>query len=258
MNETESIEITKKKETSLVKEITLPTKKAEIQFKSPRLLLIYSKPKVGKTTLLTYLDNNLIVDTENGVGYTSAMSYQVKNIEDIIALGKEIIKQSKPYDYISIDTITSMETMCLPYALKLYRKTPMGATFAGDNVLTLPNGAGYLYLREAFTRAISFIKTWAPRIILVGHLKETMINTEGKEVNFMDVDLTGRLKAMTCGDADAIGYMYREGANTMLTFNSKDTVLCGSRPEHLRGKTVLLAEEQNNIITTHWNEIFID
>lgn len=204
------------------------------------------------------LDNNLILDTEKGVGYTSAMSYQVSSIEDIIALGKEIIKQAKPYDYISVDTVTSLENLCLPYALKLYRKTSMGASFAGDSVLSLPNGGGYLYLREAFTRAVSFIKTWAPRIILVGHLKETMINTEGKEVNVMDVDLTGKLKSMTCGDADAIGYMYREGNNTMLTFNSKDTVLCGSRPEHLRGKTILLAEQQNNEITTHWDEIFID
>lgn len=239
--------------------LELPTVKLGIESKSPNVLVLYSKPKVGKTTCLSYLDGCLNLDLEEGTKYVEALKLRAKSVEDIKAIGDEITKAGKPYKYIAVDTVTALEEMCMPYALKLYRKTPLGANFAGESVLTLPKGAGYYYLREAYTKVINYIKTLAPRVILVGHLKESMIDKEGKEVSTLDLELTGRLKSMTCGNSDAIGYLYREGNKTYVTFNSSDMVLCGSRPEHLRGKTIMLAEpDENGKLITHWDEIYID
>jgi len=44
----------------------LPTKKVKAEIKSPKNMVIFSKPKVGKTTLLAQLDNCLIIDLEEG------------------------------------------------------------------------------------------------------------------------------------------------------------------------------------------------
>lgn len=47
-------------------------------------------------------------------------------------------------------------------------------------------------------------------LILVAHTKDKQINFEGQEVNEMTLDLTGRLGDILCGEADAIGYVYRK------------------------------------------------
>lgn len=42
--------------------IVLPTAKVAPECKSPKNLIIFSKPKIGKTSLLSTLDNCLILD----------------------------------------------------------------------------------------------------------------------------------------------------------------------------------------------------
>ena len=67
---------------------------------------------------------------------------------------------------------------------------------------------------------------------------------------------TGRVLASR---SDAIGYMYRDDfSNTILSFNSNDKFVdCGSRPEHLRNKDVVLGEMQDDgTINYHWERIF--
>ncbi len=51
--------------------IVLPTTKEKPTRVNPKRLIIYSKPKTGKTSAFAGLDNNLIVDVENGADYTS-------------------------------------------------------------------------------------------------------------------------------------------------------------------------------------------
>ena len=131
-------------------------------------------------------------------------------------------------------------------------KTPMGSTFEtknpGMSILALPNGAGYLYLRMAYKKWIDKLSILADHIILVGHLKDKMLEKKGKEVAVKDIDLTGKIKQITCANADAVGYIYREDDTTMVSFDSLDDIVAGSRCEHLKGKTMPL----------EWSEIFID
>jgi transcription termination factor Rho len=55
-------------------DIILPTGKVPAQALSPRNLIIFSKPKTGKTTLLSQLDNCLILDLEQGSKYQLLIS----------------------------------------------------------------------------------------------------------------------------------------------------------------------------------------
>ena len=54
--------------------IVLPTKKVKVERVNPKRLIIYSKPKTGKTTAFAGLKNNLILDLENGSVVTSLPS----------------------------------------------------------------------------------------------------------------------------------------------------------------------------------------
>lgn len=246
-------------------ELVLPTKKVDAEVKSPKNLIIFSKPKVGKTTLLANLDNCLIVDLEDGADYVSAMKIKAKSIEDIKKIGKAIKEANYPYKYVAIDTITALEEMCIPMAEDMYSKSSMGKNWFTEgklkygSILNMPNGAGYPWLREAFTKVIDYVKTWAPRVILVGHVKDIVLEKNGSEFNALDLDLTGKLKRITSSQSDAIGYLYRKGNKNVLSFKTTDEISCGARPEHLRNKEVVLSElNEDNTMTINWNNVYID
>jgi len=230
----------------------LPKKRIKASRKSPKNMIIYGPPKIGKTTILSQLENCLIIDLEDGSDMVDALKVKVNNLSMLSAIGKEIIKENKPYKYVAIDTVSKLEEWCETEGKRIYMQTPMGKNFEqknpGASVLSLPNGAGYLYLRIAFKQWIDRLNTLADHIILVGHLKDKMLEKKGKEVSVKDLDLTGKIKQITCANADAIGYIYRENDITMISFNSLEDTVAGSRCAHLKGQTMPL----------EWNKIFID
>ncbi len=215
-------------------------------------MIIYGPPKIGKTTVLSQLEGCLIIDLEAGSDMVDALKVQANNLKELGEIGKEIIKQGKPYKYIAIDTISKLEEWCEDEAKKLYMTTPMGKNFEtknpGMSVLSLPNGGGYLYLRIAYKKWLDRLNKLADHVILVGHLKDKQLEKKGKEVAVKDLDLTGKIKQITCANADAVGYIYREDDETMISFNSLEDVTAGSRCAHLKGETMPL----------EWSNIFID
>lgn len=215
--------------------------------------------------MLSQLDNCLILDLEKGSKYVDALKIEASSIEEIKHIGKAIKDAGNPYSYVAVDTITALEEMCIPYAEELYMKTPMGKNWLTDGktkygtILSLPNGAGYPYLREAFTKVVNYIQTWAPRTILVGHVKDTVLEKNGSEFNSLDLDLTGKLKRITASNSDSIGYLYRKGKKNILSFKTSDEIACGARPKHLRDEEVVLSElTEDGEIITHWDKIYID
>ena len=55
----------------------LPQKKVNASRKNPKKLIIFSKPKSGKTTTLAQLEDNLIVDLEGGSDFVDALKINV-------------------------------------------------------------------------------------------------------------------------------------------------------------------------------------
>lgn len=237
--------------------IVLPTAKVKGERVNPKRIVIYSKPKTGKTTAYAGLENNLILDLENGTDYVEAMKVKISNLQELLDAGKAIKEAGRPYDYVTIDTVTALEEMIMPLAIKLYKQTPMGKNFDGDTVINLPNGAGYLYVRQAFFQVLDFIDGLAPTIILSGHIKDKQVDDKGELVMSANIDLTGKIKSLICAQADAIGYMYRKGNKTILSFKTNDEVTCGARPEHLRNEEIVITEMIDNVLHTTWDKVFL-
>jgi hypothetical protein len=238
--------------------IILPTAKVKAERANPKRLVIYSKPKTGKTSAFAGLDNNLIIDLENGSDYVDALKIKVESLQELLEAGKAIKEAGKPYKYVTIDTVTALEDMVGPLAIKLYKQTSMGKNYDGDNILSLPNGAGYLYLRQAFFQVLDFIDTLAPHIILAGHIKDKQVDDKGEMVLAANIDLTGKIKSLICANADAIGYMFRKGNKTILSFKTSEEVTCGARPEHLRNEEIVVSElTEKGELEFHWDKIYV-
>ena len=242
--------------------IVLPTEKVKAKVSNPRFLIIFGKPKSGKTTIVSELENNLIIDLEGGSQFLDALSVQARNVADLGEIAAAIRQKNKEcngffYKHITIDNATRLEEMTLSYALTLYNQTPMGKSYRGD-VRMLPNGAGWFYIRQAVRKVIDMFRELCEEFILVGHTKEKLVNKEGEELSEMQLDLAGRLSDIICGEADAIGYVYRKKNQTLISFQGGENNIVEARAPHLRGKTVVIAEsDESGKITTDWNKIYL-
>ena len=229
-----------------------------------RFVIFFGKPKAGKSSAMAALENNLIIDLEDGYKGLSALVVQARNINDFGDICRALQEEIKnndgkyPYKYITIDNATRLEEMCMGYAITLYRQTTMGKNYQGTDIRTLPNGSGYLYIRQAVKKVIDMFRGLCETLILVAHTKDKQINFEGQEVNEMTLDLTGRLGDILCGEADAIGYVYRKKNETIISFEGGENSVREARPIHLRGQKIIIAEsDENNNLTFHWDKIFL-
>lgn len=260
----EEIKLAEKQEPSIAMMtptgVILPTGRSAVVSKSPSRMLIYSSPKAGKTTLVAGLDDCLLLDLEKGSGFVSAMRYSCNNTDEIFAFTQAVKAGGKKYKYLAVDTVTALESMCIPLAKKIYLRTPQGKNFKGDNVLHLPDGGGYIFLRNAMEMMLGSLQDSCERLILLGHLKEKYLGTKaGVDVTTRDIELTGKIRSITCAGADAIGFLYRKNQDTILSFKTSDEILCGARPAHLKNKELVMATEQSSgEIKIYWDKIFID
>ena len=68
----------------------LPEGIIKAKHKNPRTMLVYTKPKQGKTTIVTGLPNCLIVDTEDGSDFVDGQIAKVRNFEELRLLAEEL------------------------------------------------------------------------------------------------------------------------------------------------------------------------
>jgi len=116
-----------------------------------------------------------------------------------------------------------------------------------------------LYIREAFKNVIDRFAEVCDTLILVAHCAEKQIEKEGKEMFELEMDLAGKLKRIIASKADAIGYLYRKGNQTLLNFNGGGDAIIEARSAHLSNKEFVLLEKDpaTGKFTHNWNQIFI-
>ena len=104
--------------------IKLPNERRAAEQYNPSLIVLFGKPKSGKSTLMASMDDNLIVDLEDGYRALEVMVVPAKTYKDLgeisVALKKRAEeKNGRAYRFITIDNATRLEEIALPYAAEL-------------------------------------------------------------------------------------------------------------------------------------------
>ncbi len=244
--------------------ITLPTLPSAPTRKNPAMLVLYGGYKVGKSTILGDLkDCFTIVTDPRGHDFITSLRYQVNNMAEFDALLVELVsKTPRPYRRVAIDTLTQIEDWCEAEATRVYKTSPTGVNFTGASVLTLPDGAGYQWLRLVFEKRLAMIEKLAEEVIVICHLRDLKRDDKLKDqatgnVSSTDIDLTGKCKKMVCARYDCIGFLNRRPAPTATdpkatalwaSFRTNEQVACGTRSAHLRGQEFIF----------DWQKIYIE
>lgn len=137
----------------------------------------------------------------------------------------------------------------------------MGKNFPPNgNVLTLPNGGGYMYHRIAMKKIISLLTPLTKHLILLGHVREKTLDQSGREITSIDIQLTGQLRSIIPSMCDAVGYIHRKSADgdVEIDFKGWDRLSSGTRTPHIAGKEIVISkyDKESNTYTTDWSTIF--
>ena len=224
----------------------LPTEKVKASRRNPKRLLIYGGPKSGKTTLASMIPDNLIIDLENGTDCIDAMKVNANSMAELQEIygalyeAKEANGGKPPYKRITLDNLTVLEDWCVTSACDSYRETTIGKNFEGSNILELPMGGGYYWLRkEVLNWAIYYLEQFCEELILIGHTKEKSILKNGKEITVEDLQLAGKLASIVCGAMDATGQLYRDTQGRAIISFKHFENSAGARTKHLRGQDII-------------------
>jgi hypothetical protein len=261
-------------------EIVLPTKRSEVVSHSPSTFLLYAIPKAGKTTILSKLDDCLIINLEpNGANYVNAMKIDItestplQNIAKLKAVIAKIKDEGKPYKYIAIDTVTKLDELSEIAGTYKYMQKIQGKKFNRDSkgnplmpdhpdfqtVHELPEGYGYRHSREWILDMYDQLSTLAEHVIFICHVKDKYVASKtGDAVQSIDINLTGKVKTIMSSRVDVVGYMFRKGKEAYISFEGTKDKTCGGRCEHLQGDILISSMDDEGEITTHWNKIYID
>ena len=208
---------------------------------------------------MSTLENNLILDLENGSTYVNALKIKINSLKELKETVKAIKEAGKPYKYITIDTITAVEEMAKPLAITLYQNSPMFSPKYADvkDVTQLPNGSGWSFLRQGVEMLVDLVASATDNLIICGHVKDTALS-EGVDGSVKDLDLGGKLKRILSAKSDAIGFVHRdEDSNLCIQFGTNGEVLTGARPAHLANKDIVVAERnEDGTFTPHWERIY--
>jgi len=225
----------------------LPSKVTKVESVDPNRMIVASFPKTGKTSIFSELTLGgkwLVMDLENGSSYIENLRIAINTPAELIEIGAEIEAAGFPYEGIIIDSLTILEKLAKEVATEQYRNSLIGSTWAGNDIVDLPRGAGYGLLRKAFFEIIQFIETLSPKTVYLGHLKSAVIGDEDDGITALQVDLLGKTPKILASQVDAIGFMRRnEDNDTIIDFATSDAQYAGARPEHLQGKAMKVAKK---------------
>lgn len=266
-----------------MREIELPTE--TIKPNDPRLakLLLFGESGVGKSPIAAQLPNSLVLSFDpSGMKFVEACYVQIKEFDDLRVIQEAIRKHRKDerakaavdptyigkdkYKFIVVDTITYLVDLCVTEAENMYSRSPMGKHwFVGKDaepsgkaqygsILSLADGAGYAWLRQAVESALDIIETMAANVVILAH---TRTNRESDQVDSKNIDLPGKLVDIVCRRMEAVGHLARIADDRVTaTFQVGKKLSSKSKIDRLEGNVFVISQKKDGKIVTYWDEIF--
>lgn len=203
-----------------------------------KYVLLYSLPKVGKTTLASQFPKALLCAFE--IGYHALPGVKAQDIgawSDFrkIVQQLKLPKAREMYDTIVIDTVSIATDLCEKYILAQNDVSALG---------DIPWGAGWAMYRKEFETPFRELTQLGYGIVFIAHSKEKPSGFQDKDGNdimgvFPDINKVGLNTVNRL--VDVIGYISQEfqengTSKRYLYTRQTPTVFAGSRYAHLAPK----------------------
>lgn len=214
-------------------------------------VLIYGKPKVGKSTLASQIPNALFAATEKGYNFLRVKPQDINSWEEFLELGQALCKQKHSFKTVVVDTCDILYKHCEKYVMDKHQV---------NDPSDLGFGKGFKLVRDEFARVISKINMAGFYFVFISHAKEKTEKTKTAEWTVLGTSLSGSPETFVAGLCDIILYCYiTDDGDRMMRTKPTKYILAGDRScklpeimpmdfilmsEYLSGKRALTAQDK--------------
>jgi len=208
-----------------------------------KYILIYGKPKTGKTTLASRFPKNLLVAFEKGYNAIDGIkAVDINRWADF----KQVLRQlEKPeardmYSTITIDTTTIAYEMCEQFVC---------AQNGVQTIRDIPWGQGWNLVKKEFETCLRKITMLGYGLVLISHIETRKEKTaDDSEIEILAPSMPKRCYEVVNQIVDIIGYIATEWNDSgesqrWLYTRQTPTVMAGSRFPYLAPKIKLGYQE---------------
>lgn len=225
-------------------------------------MIIFSYPKVGKTSLTNQLPGNYIcLDFDKGARYYDGNFIEIDSPKTLMEVQKELKALDKPLDFLVVDTLTSLyEDFCNTLAIAQYNKENSKKLEYNEDITKLAYGLGQKYMRKAFQDVLNMFKKYCNTLICYGHVADkAMDGSDSSELSAKELAIDGKLKHIVTLKTDALGLLYRaDEVTNVLSFETTANTIGGTRVPHLANKSFEISkrDEKTGEVVVNWEQIF--
>jgi hypothetical protein len=166
-----------------------------------QIVLVYGRPKIGKSTLCSKFDKALFLATEPGLNQLEVFKVNVTSWKIFMETCKEIAEGKHEFRTIVIDTIDNLIPL-----IQAYIEETNEVDYIGD----IPHGKGWFLATQELRRVLTKLAMLPYGLILVSHSKQEEIETKTKKYNRFTIDLSGKNKNAVLNLMDIILFMDSE------------------------------------------------
>lgn len=213
-----------------------------------KYILLYGKPKTGKTTMASRFPKNLLIAFEKG--YNAIDGIKAVDVNKWSEF-RQVLKQlEKPearemYDTITIDTTTIAYEMCEQFVC---------SQNGVQSIRDIPWGQGWTLTKKEFESCLRKITMLGYGLVLISHIetrKEKL--ADDSEIEILAPSMPKRCYEVVNQIVDIIGYIATEwdddgNSQRWLYTRQTPTVMAGSRFPYLASKIKLGYDDLVNAI----------
>lgn len=208
-----------------------------------KYLLIYGKPKTGKTTMASRFPKNLLIAFEKG--YNAIDGIKAVDINKWSEFRQVLRQLEKPeaqamYDTITIDTTTIAYEMCEQFVC---------SQNGVQSIRDIPWGQGWTLTKKEFETCLRKITMLGYGLVLISHIETRKEKTaDDSEIEILAPSMPKRCYEVVNQIVDIIGYIATEwddegNSQRWLYTRQTPTVMAGSRFPYLAPKIKLGYDE---------------
>ena len=208
-----------------------------------KYLLIYGKPKTGKTTMASRFPKNLLIAFEKG--YNAIDGIKAVDINKWSEFRQVLRQLEKPeaqamYDTITIDTTTIAYEMCEQFVC---------SQNGVQSIRDIPWGQGWALTKKEFETCLRKITMLGYGLVLISHIETRKEKTaDDSEIEILAPSMPKRCYEVVNQIVDIIGYIATEwdddgNSQRWLYTRQTPTVMAGSRFPYLASKIKLGYDE---------------
>ena len=176
----------------------LPTKKTPPKLAPADLtVLLYGKPKLGKTTWCSQAEGALFLATEPGLNHLDVYQVPITSWQQLLDAATEIAQGGHAYKTLILDTVDNAYRFCHEHVC-----AKNGIKHPSD----LPYGKGHALVNNEFHRVITKLASLPYGLFMTSHAQEREIEGRGGTYTKVTPTLPDAVRKILLGFVDIIGY----------------------------------------------------